>query len=185
MSARRRRLGAAVAGSVLGLVIVAVALLPAIAHHSDQTDPNDTPGRLDVRVVEHGHANLPRSWNVITFGRWTARKIWDAGYVLVYLDTVSNSKMDYYALIRSTGRGMVAQLYKIRTPQRLDLLLSPLDARRKNQRSVSVEVPFHRLNVGGQRTGYRWSVQTIFRSSACRRNCFDRVPNQGAIAEPY
>jgi hypothetical protein len=185
MNHAAHRAGVTAATVVLALVIVAAALPPALAHHSDRTDPNDTPGLLDVRVVEHGHTNLPRSWNVITYRRWTERKIWDMGYVLVYLDTVGDKQMDFYALIRSTGRGMVGQLYKIRTPRRLDRLLSPLDTRRGNRRSVSVEVPFHKLNVGGQRTSYRWSVLTIFNSNACRRNCFDRVPNNGAIEEQY
>jgi hypothetical protein len=180
-----RALRVAVLGASWAIVLAAVMALgvPAGAHHNDPVDANDTVGLLDVRTVLHGHLMLPRSWTIVTYPPWTTRKMWDAGYLLVYLDTVNDTDMDYYALVRSTGRHMSGTLWKIRTPQHRDRFIGPLRARHPTRRSVGLAIPFGKLSVGPSRTTYRWFVLTIFHSNLCPKNCFDRVPDVGAVVD--
>jgi hypothetical protein len=188
---RAGRSACAVVIAAVGIVLAAAGMVlavvgPALAHHSDIADEADTRGVLDVRAVLHGHDRAPRTWEVVTYARWTARQIWDAGYVLVWLDTIGDEAPDYYALARSTGRRrrMSGSLFHDR--DRRDVFVSKLDTRRRNQRSITIEVPFHRMSVGRHRTSYRWSAETILNGGPCPRSCFDYIPNGGAqVEEPY
>lgn len=172
-------------GLVAVVVAVVVALLaagtPAAASHSDQTDSNDTSGVLDVAAVYHRHAVVPPSWEVVTFARWTPKSIWDAGYILVWIDTLGDESPDYYALVRSTGRGVAGSLWRDR--RRKDAFVGRLRTTRGNQRSVRVAVPFRKMEIGTHRVVYRWSVQSILTGGPCSRPCFDLVPDGGAQVE--
>jgi hypothetical protein len=172
------------AATLVTLSVLGAAVLPALAHDQDQLDRNDTEGRLDVRSVEHAHENLPRMWTVITFRGWTTRRIWDAGYVVVFLDTFAAEDADYYALLRSNRRRMTGTLWRIRD-NGINRQIARVRARRPNRSSVRVAIPFGRLNVGESRVSYSWSVLTIYQSGACPRNCFDFVPNNGLVEQPY
>jgi hypothetical protein len=164
---------------------VAVALLaagpPVAANHTDQADGNETSGVLDVAAVFHRHDAVPPSWEIVTFARWTPKSIWDAGYLLVWIDTLGDEQPDYYALVRSTGRGLAGSLWRDR--RRKDAVVARLRTTRANQRSVRVVVPFRKMEIGGHRTVYRWSVQTILTGGPCSRPCFDLVPDGRALVE--
>lgn len=173
----------------LALVAVALAVAagllaagpPAAANHTDQADSNDTSGVLDVSAVFHRHDTVPPSWEVVTFARWTPKSIWDAGYILVWIDTFGDEAPDYYALVRSTGHGLAGSLWRDR--RRKDAFAARLRTTRANQRSVRVAVPFRKMEIGAHRTIYRWSVQTILTGGPCSRPCFDVVPDGGAQVE--
>lgn len=179
----RRLDGGAGVGAVAFAVVVAVlaAGTPAAASHSDQADSNDTRGVLDVAAVFHRHDAVPPSWEIVTFARWTPGSIWDAGYILVWIDTLGDERPDYYALVRSTGRGVAGSLWRDR--RRKDAFVARLRTTRGNQRSVRVAVPFRKMEIGDHRTIYRWSVQTILTGGPCSRPCFDLVPDGGAQVE--
>ncbi|MGH2695324.1 MAG: hypothetical protein ACRDJJ_11015 [Actinomycetota bacterium] len=165
------------------VVIGALAPLLAGATHLDPDDANDARGPLDVESVRSFGVTRRPSWRVITFAKWTAKRVWDKGFVLVFLDTFGDDRLDYYALVRSNGSRMRARLFRDRRRKR-DRDLGRLRAWRRGRRSVSVRVPFRRLRVGGNRPFYRWQVQTLFTGRRCRRACFDLVPDRGPVLEP-
>jgi len=173
-------------GLVLALsaLVAALSLVPwfAQASHRDPKDGNDTKGLLDVkRVIVQGREK-PR-WETRTYARWTVKRIWDRGFVFVYLDTFGDERFDYYALIRGDVNHMTATLFRDRR-EKQDLDIGSLKAWRKDKRSVVVRIPLRKMNFPETRLTYRWRVQTIFTGSSCRRGCFDLVPNSGAISEP-
>ena len=174
-------------GIAVVLVLVAavvLAVLPAGAHHTDFTDGNDVKGRFDVRSVEHAHDARPRKWLVTMFGKWTARNTWDAGYVILNLDTLDGPQMDYYAVVRSDGRRMRATVHRDRSRGKDPVVAKPRAW--KSGRSVGFEIPWSKLKVAEFRADYRWSVQTLWVGGACPATCFDFAPTGGAmIPQPY
>jgi hypothetical protein len=171
-------------GAVIALVVIGASFpLLAGANHLDPDDPNDVRGPLDVeRVRSWGRPRRP-GWRVVTFARWTPKRLWDKGFVLVLLDTVGDDRFEYYAFVRSNGSRMRARLFKDRLRRR-DRDLGSLATWRPSRRSVSVRVPLRRLRVGNNRAFYRWQVQTLFTGSRCRRVCFDLAPDRGPVVEP-
>ena len=176
---------AAKARIAIVLVVLIGALYPLLAgaKHLDPRDPNDTRGPLDVaRVRTSGRIRKP-IFRVVTFPRWTAKRIWDRGFVLVFVDTFGDDRSDYYVLVRSVGSQLRARLFRDLRRKR-DRNIAVIATWRRNRRSVSVRVPFRKLRVGDNRVFYRWNVQTLFIGSRCRRVCFDLVPDRGAVVEP-
>jgi hypothetical protein len=139
-------------------------------------DANDTHGFLDVKHVKALLETDEPVWRVITISRWSVFRMWDRGFVVVYLDTFGEPLHDYYALIRSVGNRLRATLY--RNGHRL----GSLPVWRRNHRSVSIRVPLDRLQLGADRRFYRWRVVTL--TDRCRNTCFDRIPDEGAMVEP-
>lgn len=139
-------------------------------------DENDTHGFLDVKEVRSFLGSNEPVWRVITISRWSVFKMWDQGFILVYLDTFGADLPDYYALIRSVGSRLRATLY--RNGHRL----SSLSVWRGSRRSVSIRIPLEKLVVGAARRFYRWRVVTL--TDRCRHTCFDRIPNEGALVQP-
>lgn len=139
-------------------------------------DENDTHGFLDVKHIDSFLETDEPVWRVITISRWSVFRMWDRGFVLVYLDTFGGPLHDYYALIRSVGTRLRATLY--RNGHRL----GSLPVWRRNSRSVSIRVPFEKLLVAADRGFYRWRVVTL--TDRCRNTCFDRIPDDGAMVEP-
>ncbi len=137
-------------------------------------DANDARGFLDASGIELSGAGDARSWMVRTFGRWTARRMWDHGFAFVYLDTFGADLFDYRIMIRSNGRGLRAALFRARHRR------GGLEVWRQNRRSASVRLPLDRLRTD---FGYlRWYAVTL--SDRCSNWCLDRVPDQGAMIEP-
>jgi hypothetical protein len=139
-------------------------------------DPKDTHGFLDVKQVESFLETQEPIWRVVTISRWSLSRMWDRGFVLLYLDTFGEDPPDYYALIRSVGTRLRATLY--RNGHRL----ASLPVWRRNSRSVSIHIPFDKLLVGADRRFYRWRVVTL--TDRCRRTCFDQIPDEGALVQP-
>lgn len=171
----------------LALVTLALAgllLVPllAAADHLPITDPNDVPGPLDIRsaTVRGGDRLL---FVVRTYSGWTAKQIWDRGFVLVYLDTFGDARADYYALVRSTGRRLEGRLFKDRR-SRPDLSIARLAVFKGGEAAVSIEVPLRKVRIAEGRLAYSWYVESLMTNARCRRVCLDRAPDQGVIVEP-
>jgi hypothetical protein len=168
----------------LTVVVVAVAL-NASANHIDVTDPNDSPGRLDIsRVQVVGTIRRP-IWKETTFREWSNRHIYERGFLLVFLDTFgTNQRPDYYALIHSVGTRLTAELFRDRQNKR-DFRVSFLDVWRADRRSASVRVPLRKLRFGEQRVEYTWFARTVYSGfQECSNICFDSAPNGQPIIEP-
>ena len=153
-----------------------------MATHADVQDENDTKGLLDVSFVKVTGDEKPK-WEFITFGRWSVNRIWDRGYALVYFDTSGDKRFDKYALVRSTGFSMEGTLWRDRQ-EGSDVKIANLDVFRRNKRSVTVKVPFGKLDIPDSRDFYRWFAETLFSGNDCPRICIDRVPDTGGMFEP-
>ena len=173
---RRASAGLAVAGTLAAMA------MPVRATHSSQTDPRDTPGRLDLREVDFEHAGRP-TWRFVTFGQWTPSAMWDAGYLVVELDTRGDEAVDRLLVVRSDGRGLVGTLFGVRR----DCGQQPLGSVRVGKdgpRRASVRVGLARLGIGSNRTAYLWSAVSSFTGAGCARTCLDRAPDQGMVEQP-
>ena len=180
---RRTLIGVSLA---LAVAVAAALIAPmfAGAHHKPVADPKDTRGKLDVRsVVVSGTKRRP-TFRINTYPRWTARDVWDRGYLLVWLDTRAGSAFDYYVLIRSVANRLRAVLFRYR-PNRRDVRIAGLRVRRPNRRSVTVRIPLGRVVFGEKRLQYGWQAQTLWMAGRCRRKvCFDFAPNRNPVMEP-
>lgn len=175
------RRAAAAAGAISVVVLVALAL-PAGATHTDQLDPNDTQGRLDVSAVELDHDARPMRWRIVTFATWTVHEMWDQGYLIVQLDTKGDEAIDHLVVVRSDGRNMVATLYAVRSDG-TEKAIDELPVGKDGKRAAEVVVALRKLTIGSNRTSYLWSVLTSFTGPACTRACFDRVPDEGMVEQ--
>jgi hypothetical protein len=159
------------------------AVLPASAHHADQTDPNDTPGKLDVHAVEFDHDARPLVWRIETFGSWTVHEMWDHGFFIVRLDTKGDADVDHLVIVGSDGHGLVGSLYVVRRDGS-EKRVGDLSAAKDGSRAMTVSVPLRKLAVGSSRQSYFWSVLVTYTGSACQATCFDNVPDVGMIEQP-
>jgi hemolysin type calcium-binding protein len=141
------------------------------------TDGNDTHGMMDVRLVDTGGG--PATWRVVTFSRSSKKQLWDAGYVVVSLDTKDGPGTDLELVARSTGRRMLGLF--LRPDQRRPV--GRVEARRPGGRSVRLAVAVDRLEVPPERAYIRWSVRTLLTGDRCRP-CIDVVPAEGEGAFP-
>jgi hypothetical protein len=175
---RRAGLGL-VAVTVIAIVALAV---PAGAHHTDQTDPNDTEGRLDLEAVRFDHTGVP-TWRLVTFPAWTLRAIWDRGYLVVQLDTKGNAAVDFVAVVRSDGRRLLARLFRLRRSGGQAEIAS-LRTDKSGSNAAWVSVPLREVSIGRNRTSYFWSALSSFTGGDCSRTCLDAVPDDGMIEQP-
>jgi hypothetical protein len=175
---------ARVLGAITVIVVGALLWLaaPAVAHHTDQTDPNDTPGTMDLQGVQFDHEETP-TWRFVTFAAWTVRRMWDRGYLVVQLDTKGGPDVDYVAVVRSIGRDLEANLFRLR-PDGREVEVDRLRTKKSGSRGAWVSVSLHKLTIGPNRTSYFWSALSTFIGPACRSTCFDAVPDEGMIEQP-
>ena len=169
---------------VLGFLILSLVAVPwlASARHANLADPRDTDGLLDIKEVRL-HGKKRPMWKTITFPKWGTERVFDRGFALINLDARGDGHFEHYALVRSVGTGMRAELFRNRK-RKSDYRIGSLNVWRPDRRSVSVRIPLRKLRVGDNRAYYRWFVQTLMTGQACPRVCIDRAPNQGAIQQP-
>jgi hypothetical protein len=163
--------------------VTAAALAGGASSRAQVQDANDTRGLLDVRRVWFEPEADPPRWTIVTFSPWTPELTRDRGFVFVFVDTMGDQRFDYYAVIVSNGRHLSGSLW--RDPRRgLDVRLLGLDVRRDSDMDVAVRIPLDKLEIGGVRTVYRWSVVTTFTGRVCRATCIDRIPDDGTFEQP-
>jgi hypothetical protein len=179
---RRSIVGRWVAASVAALATVAAMTMIAGAHDTDLNDPNDTPGKLDVRIVRLAHEPGPPTWTIVTHNVWRIAEMWDRGYLMVMLDTEGGPASEYYLLVRSVRTTIEGSLWRVRAVGP-DSHLGSVPAKKITSRAVRVQVGLSRLTFGSARRHYRWRVQTVFTSDDCRRTCHDRAPNGEGVLQ--
>jgi hypothetical protein len=166
-------------------MVFAFVVLPAGAafgDHTNQTDPDDVAGLLDVEEVRFRHDPLPYVWVFRTHQSWTTKKIWDKGYFVVELDTLGEPAPDYFVLLRSTGKEMKGELFRIRA-NGSQVRLRSLDGWRAGPRGAGVELPARLLVFGAHRTSFFWWTFSLFTSEKCRATCIDAVPDEGTVEQ--
>ena len=175
-----RRLALGIAAR--GMVTLTAFALPVLADHSDQGDPHDAGGRLDLREVGFDHVGAP-TWRLSTFSTWTVRSIWDLGNFIVQLDTRGDAAADYVAVVRSDGRRLVSALFRLRRDGR-EIEVIALRTTKGGSSAVTVTVPLRAVSIGPNRVSYFWSVLSSFTGGLCTRTCLDAVPDVGMIEQP-
>ena len=170
---------------VLGLALGAViSLAPSsLAEHSNVRDRNDVQGRLDLRAVDM-RDGPPRRWILKTHKAFSANRIFDRGYLLVYFDTYGTKRFDYYVLLRPNRHKIVGELFKDRKDAK-DEQLATTKVRKPGKRSVVTTVPFREMRKGEAALTYRWHARTLYSGRGCRRVCIDRAPNARSVEEPF
>jgi hypothetical protein len=166
---------------MIAVTLIALAL-PALAHHTDQVDPDDTDGKLDLEQAAFDHEGAP-SWRMATFSSWTVRSIWDRGTFIVQLDTKGDPAVDFVAVVRSDGRRLVAALYRLRRDGR-EIELTALRTSKGGSKAATVTIPLREVSIGPNRTAYHWSVVSSFTGGNCTRTCLDAVPDEGMVEQP-
>jgi hypothetical protein len=147
----------------------------------NQKDGNDVDGRLDVRAVRFDHNPAP-SWTFVTFGSWTLEEIWDRGQFVVRLDTRADEDNDLLIVVRSDGRQMLANLFRIRADGR-EIDLGKVQVDKISRRGLEVTVALRKLGVGRGRTSYTWTALALLTSASCRTVCIDRIPDEGRVEQ--
>jgi hypothetical protein len=175
---RRRSIGI----GALTVVTLTLFALPVLADHTDQVDPHDTGGKLDLEGVVCDQVGAP-TWRMSTFATWTVRSIWDLGNFVVQLDTRGDATVDYVAVVRSDGRRLVAALYRVHRGDR-EIVVTALRTTKVGSRGATVTVPLRVLSIGPTRTSYFWSALSSFTGGLCTRTCLDAVPDVGMIEQP-
>jgi len=61
--------------AALGVLVVLVQAPPATADRGTHRDADDTPGRLDIRSVTHGHDGKRQVHVIRTYGKWDKRDL--------------------------------------------------------------------------------------------------------------
>lgn len=166
---------------IVALALTSIVPLIAGARHASVADPNDSRGVLDIRLAEVAGGS-PTRWKVTSWSKWKVEPLWDRGFTLVYVDTFGTTRADYYALVGSNGRKLQAGLYRDPSRRR-DRRIRDLRARHPSQKVVNVAIPLQRLRRRDSGV-YRWYVLTLLSGDNCRRVCFDRAPDTGAVLEP-
>ena len=176
-------MSARVLGAVTLLIVGALLWLavPALAHHTDQTDPDDTPGAMDLEKVAFDHDGRP-TWRFVAFADWTIRQMWDRGYLMVQLDTKGGPAVDYLVVVRSVGTELEANLFRVRSNGR-EVRIDRLKTEKAGSRAAWVSMNLSKVVIGSRRTSYLWSAMSSFIGPACRQTCFDTVPDTGMIEQ--
>lgn len=171
---------------VVVLVVSSLLVGVAFASHVNVNDGRDARGELDIKRVVHSGTDFPK-WTISTFKAWGRQKIWDQGYLAVFLDTFGSSRHDYYALIWAGRNQLRATLFRDRKANS-DYRIKDLKFRRPSVSSVKVTVPLNRLKIDSNRATYNWFVQSTWTDGKCRQACFDWAPDigrtGGGIEEP-
>lgn len=170
----------------------AVVVLPGTAAGDAglARDPDDTPGRLDVRYIRHGHgtrAALIRH-RISTRGEWRNRLLRRKGAGRIYL-------------IFSTSGGNCAEL-RMRVARRKGELRAAIqsydplgcgpnddfggqsnfqrvDAEIERRRGTELIVTFPKRELDPGLDEYSWSLWTELKSRRCDRRCTDYGPDEG------
>lgn len=181
------RIRAACAGLLVGMLMIAVAATgPArsipIAAQAQIQDPRD--GKvLDVQTVSTAPDPTAFRFTVTTWSRWTARRVHDRAFFVIYLDTLEQPGYEYYLLLRSNGRRIGGGIFRVNAGRRSPKVGRVLVTRR-GPRTVEAAIRRRQLSIAPARADYGWYVQTILTSRKCRRVCFDRAPDAGEVREP-
>ena len=151
-------------------------------------DPDDDPGKLDLRWVSHGHQVIGGGPDQIEHGigmwdRWRTRVL-RRNTIEIWFNIDPDPRFDRrLTLFENEHRNLVGLMETYRGRD-----LGYAYVRRPDRRSVSVSLPVELFAKRRPLNGYRWYVVTYFHRSgpgACGEpsdvsvTCVDRVPDGG------
>ena len=152
-------------------------------------DGNDTPGRLDIRRIVHGHRlqgehRLTRH-RLSTHRHWYTRHLrGDLSFLNMFLNTDGDKRPERRLTIDVRKKNLLARMDRYPSGKRVGYT----KVWRPNKWSVSVAFPESFLGQGI--TAYKWNANSFFHTSGdgpCGiptdvvRTCADRAPNRGQI----
>lgn len=138
-------------------------------------DGRDARGPLELKRVLGPRGATRLTWTFKTRPRWTTRRMWDKGYLLVWIDARGGPEADHVAVIRSTGRRLLGRLFRVNAAGR-ERRVGNVKAWKRGRRGAAVRVAFHKVGAGPFRFSYRWRAQTMFTGLRCPRVCLDAAP---------
>lgn len=160
---------------LIGVSLTALVLSgTASADTARFNDPNDTPGRLDVKAVRHAHDGARLVHSVHTYRRWKSKALsGDESYIGFYLDAgTKRARADRFVWVRhKTGRGLYAEIFRPGTHANGERL-GKVRVSRPNRRSVRISLRESQLS-SGILNGYRWRVTTSYEKSTTGGACGD------------
>lgn len=169
------------------LTTVAVGLVlfvgPVAADMKAVRDPDDTSGRLDVKVLSHRHARQGRVLihRLGTYHNWRSRRLRaPRNYIFLWFSTDKEDRYAEKLVIIDFREGELRariQSYQERSDGASVGPPRSVRVRRPNRHSVSVL--FKKKALVGQHGKYGWSASTFFKGrtgSSCERRCFDSAP---------
>jgi len=160
---------------LIGVSLISVMLSgTASADTARFNDPNDTPGRLDVKAVRHGHDGARLVHSAYTYRRWGSRALSDdESYIGFYLDAgTSRTRADRFVWIRhKPGRGLYARIFRPGVHANGERL-GKVRVSRPGRRSVRIYLRRSQLS-SGILNGYRWRVTTSYEKSTTGGACGD------------
>lgn len=169
------------AATVFSAALIAAISPSASANHLVVTDGNDTRGRVDIKRVEM-RGLRPRNLIITTQKGWSAYRIYDKGFFLIFLDTFGDTHFDYFILLRSVRTRIKGEIWR-HTQDSRDRVIAITQVHKGKPRKVRTSLPLRKMHIGNQRVDFRWYAKSMWIGSGCRRVCFDRAPNEGAVTE--
>jgi hypothetical protein len=158
------------------------AIGDALAARLEQADPRDAPPPLDLKEVDTTVVGARLQFSIVTWTPWRAPAIHDRAFLVVRLYSQPGGGADYSALVRSNGRHLRGILLRDRAGRR-ERRVGSFRVWRSDRQSVSFRLPLRRLALSQPGAVFSWHAQAILTSERCKRVCFDRAPDQGAVAE--
>lgn len=178
-------------GALAATTLLAIAALvgpvaaPGFASQAGTIDADDTPGRLDVQSIMHGHrgGDSDRLWHLVKMHeRWRAKALRGrASYIYVWFSTDREDRFAERRIWIDLHNGKLRASLEIYDEFSDGAGVSPirrLDVTRPSRRTVKVF--FRASDLGRNVSSYKWSVDTSYRnadSSNCQRACFDSAPD--------
>lgn len=172
-------------GLWLSVVLSSFMPIAAAADSAHMTDPNDTPGKLDVRRLAHGHTADKLKHVVGTDNAWHNSVLSGSNsHIYLWISTDSESEFAERRVVidlRNDKLWAAIQPY-VESADAADVgPLTEIRVRRPSRRKVAVI--FRRNLLGKDVAEYGWSVTTRFKrsgSARCARQvCIDDAPNGG------
>ena len=184
----RRRGSVGVIAIALGLALGAIQ--PAHANTGRAFDPDDAPGRLDVKSISHGHGHRPGylRHRISMHEPWQDRLLRDETRreLELLFDLEGDSCYDRTMRIVYENGRFVALLQRWADPfgcpdewddTSVGTAYVEIDARFRRPDDSSIVVTFDGAELEENRGSYRWSVMTKYRLDVCpRKRCYDYAP---------
>ena len=174
------------------LAVVVLGLPGTAAGDADLArDPDDTPGRLDVRQIRHGHGTRMRlvRHRIATRGEWNNRLLRRNGAGRIYLlfSTSGNDCSEQRMRIvrregelRASIQGYDPASCGPNDDTGAQSTFQRVDAEIERRRGTDLIVTFPKRVLGRGLDEYSWSAWTELKSRRCDRRCTDFAPDEGA-----
>ena len=136
----------------------------------------------DIKRVRTHTDDRCLAFTVVMRRKWGIRGRWDNSYLLLLLDTKGGPAPNLFIVVRSTGRGLRGDLWRVGGGG--DSRLRRISAEKKGGRQILFRMPPAILREYTNGSSFRWSIDTLH-LPGCGKVCIDRVPGgTGMITEP-